>query len=88
LGVCALAAPLSCSQIVIPDGVGKSDRVRFQERLCPAPAATRGDQHGRSVPLTVVRSINRRWSEGKSVRACIEHRLSQTSRSPTRQAWV
>jgi hypothetical protein len=44
-------------------------------------------QYGRTVPLTVVRSISRRWSEGKSSRTWLEHRLSQTRRLPTRQTW-
>src|SRR5262249_26122660 len=44
-------------------------------------------QYGRTVPFTVVRSISRRWSEGKSSRAWLEQRLSQTRRSPTRQTW-
>jgi|EndMetStandDraft_2_1072991.scaffolds.fasta_scaffold23103_3 hypothetical protein len=42
-------------------------------------------QYGRTVPLTVVRSIRRRSFVGKSVRACDEQRLSQSRRSPTRQ---
>jgi superfamily I DNA/RNA helicase len=49
-------------------------------RSCPR-------QYGRTVPLTVVRNNSRRWSDGKSSRACIEQRLSHTMRSPTRQTW-
>jgi len=46
----------------------------------PAPA-----QYGRLAPFTVVRHINRRCAEGKSVRAWEEQRLSQRRRSPMRQ---
>ena len=45
-------------------------------------------QKGRHVPLTVVRRRSRRWSEGKSVRAWLEQRLSQMMRSPLRQTWL
>ena len=44
-----------------------------------------GHQAGRTLPLTVVRSISRRSVEGKSRRACDEQRLSHNNRSPTCQ---
>jgi 2-haloacid dehalogenase len=43
-------------------------------------------QYGRTVPLTVVRSIRRRSVDGKSVRACEEQRLSHSRRSPKRHS--
>src|SRR3989442_337246 len=50
-----------------------------------ASASPMAAQYGRLAPLTVVRHINRRCVEGKSVRAWEEQRLSQRRSSPTRQ---
>ena len=54
----------------------KCERPGNARPLCICSAANA--QYGRTVPCTVVRSIRRRWSDGKSSRACVEQRLSQT----------
>jgi hypothetical protein len=59
---------------------GVASKLRVRDLVAQTP-----DQYGLPKPSTVVRSSSRRWSEGKSVRAWLEHRLSQTTRSPLRQ---
>ena len=59
-----------------------------RQRVGKAQAMTRDDQHGCSVPLTVMRNINWRWPDGKSVRACIDLCVADATRLSAQRVMV